>query len=105
MKSRLSFSSALMFSLSVSSILQLLYGTLLAQTYAHIIDKGSGTGMGLLRNGNGGDAVARGHVPLDVEGYPAAPPGLELQQVHIYVRHGTSCFPSRARRVYISPFG
>ncbi|CCL99109.1 uncharacterized protein FIBRA_01123 [Fibroporia radiculosa] len=29
-----------------------------------------------------------GHVPLDVEGYPAAPPELELEQVHIYVRHG-----------------
>ncbi|KZT10258.1 phosphoglycerate mutase-like protein [Laetiporus sulphureus 93-53] len=29
-----------------------------------------------------------GHVPLDVEGYPVAPPGLELEQVHIYIRHG-----------------
>ena len=28
-------------------------------------------------------------VPLDVEGYPAAPDGLELEQVHIYIRHGT----------------
>ncbi|KIL63494.1 hypothetical protein M378DRAFT_164353 [Amanita muscaria Koide BX008] len=27
-------------------------------------------------------------VPLDVEGYPAAPDGLELEQVHIYIRHG-----------------
>ncbi|KAL1743996.1 histidine phosphatase superfamily [Schizophyllum fasciatum] len=27
-------------------------------------------------------------VPLDAENYPAAPPGLELEQVHIYVRHG-----------------
>lgn len=27
-------------------------------------------------------------VPLDVEGYPVAPAGLELEQVHIYVRHG-----------------
>ncbi|KXN89150.1 putative acid phosphatase SPBC4.06 [Leucoagaricus sp. SymC.cos] len=27
-------------------------------------------------------------VPLDVEGYPIAPAGLELEQVHIYVRHG-----------------
>ncbi|TCD67802.1 hypothetical protein EIP91_011930 [Steccherinum ochraceum] len=29
-----------------------------------------------------------GALPLDVEGYPTAPSGLELQQVHIYVRHG-----------------
>ncbi|EMD34786.1 hypothetical protein CERSUDRAFT_86207 [Gelatoporia subvermispora B] len=29
-----------------------------------------------------------GHVPLDVEGYPIAPPELELEQVHMYVRHG-----------------
>lgn len=28
-------------------------------------------------------------VPLDVEGYPIAPAGLQLEQVHVYVRHGT----------------
>ena len=28
--------------------------------------------------------------PLDVEGYPQAPSGLDLEQVHIYVRHGVS---------------
>jgi len=27
-------------------------------------------------------------VPLDVERYPIAPPGLVLEQVHVYVRHG-----------------
>lgn len=27
-------------------------------------------------------------VPLDVEGYPVAPEGLDLKQVHVYVRHG-----------------
>lgn len=27
-------------------------------------------------------------VPLDVEGYPVAPEGLKLEQVHLYVRHG-----------------
>ncbi|KAJ7637137.1 histidine phosphatase superfamily [Roridomyces roridus] len=27
-------------------------------------------------------------VPLDVKGYPVAPPELELEQVHVYVRHG-----------------
>ncbi|KAI9568107.1 phosphoglycerate mutase-like protein [Boletus coccyginus] len=26
--------------------------------------------------------------PLDVEGYPQAPSGLDLEQVHVYVRHG-----------------
>lgn len=30
----------------------------------------------------------QGHVPLEVDGYPVAPPELALQQVHIYVRHG-----------------
>lgn len=31
-----------------------------------------------------------GTVPLDVERYPQPPPELELEQVHIYVRHGKS---------------
>ncbi|TFK87495.1 phosphoglycerate mutase-like protein [Polyporus arcularius HHB13444] len=45
--------------------------------------------MGLLGSGGGGSQEARkGHVPLDVDGYPVAPPELELEQVHIYVRHG-----------------
>ncbi|KAJ3782805.1 histidine phosphatase superfamily [Lentinula aff. detonsa] len=30
----------------------------------------------------------KSHSPLDVEKYPVAPSGLELEQVHIYVRHG-----------------
>lgn len=29
-----------------------------------------------------------GPVPLDVESYPDAPEGLDLEQVHVYVRHG-----------------
>ncbi|KAI0073642.1 phosphoglycerate mutase-like protein [Panus rudis PR-1116 ss-1] len=29
-----------------------------------------------------------GATPLDVDGYPVAPPQLQLEQVHIYVRHG-----------------
>lgn len=29
-----------------------------------------------------------GHVPLDVENYPVAPPTLQLEQVHLFVRHG-----------------
>lgn len=28
-------------------------------------------------------------VPLDVQQYPVAPAGLELEQVHVYMRHGT----------------
>lgn len=37
----------------------------------------------------GGDKYRPPGAPLDVEGYPVAPPELELEQVHIYVRHGT----------------
>ncbi|KAH9897039.1 phosphoglycerate mutase-like protein [Cubamyces lactineus] len=44
--------------------------------------------MGLLGNQRADRAVKKGHVPLDVDGYPVAPPELELEQVHIYVRHG-----------------
>ncbi|KAK2465059.1 hypothetical protein APHAL10511_002867 [Amanita phalloides] len=33
-------------------------------------------------------AILPPQVPLDVEGYPRAPDGLELEQVHVYVRHG-----------------
>ncbi|KAI0702036.1 phosphoglycerate mutase-like protein [Cerioporus squamosus] len=45
--------------------------------------------MGLLGSSSGASQAARkGHVPLDVDGYPVAPPELELEQVHIYVRHG-----------------
>ncbi|KIK02827.1 hypothetical protein K443DRAFT_677290, partial [Laccaria amethystina LaAM-08-1] len=32
-------------------------------------------------------------VPFDVAGYPVAPPNLQLEQVHVYVRHGTRQFP------------
>ena len=28
-------------------------------------------------------------VPLDVDGYPNGPDGMKLEQVHVYVRHGT----------------
>lgn len=31
-------------------------------------------------------------VPLDVDGYPIAPACLELEQVHVYVRHGASAY-------------
>jgi acid phosphatase len=31
-------------------------------------------------------------VPVDVDGYPIAPKGLKLEQVHVYVRHGEHCF-------------
>ena len=29
-----------------------------------------------------------GHIPLDVENYPVAPSTLQLEQVHMFVRHG-----------------
>jgi acid phosphatase len=32
-------------------------------------------------------------VPFDVAGYPVAPQNLQLEQVHVYVRHGTYQFP------------
>ena len=32
-------------------------------------------------------------VPLDVDKYPVAPPDLELEQVHVFVRHGTHPYP------------
>ncbi|OSD08745.1 phosphoglycerate mutase-like protein [Trametes coccinea BRFM310] len=44
--------------------------------------------MGLLGGSKPNNSIKRGHVPLDVDGYPVAPPELELEQVHIYVRHG-----------------
>lgn len=43
-------------------------------------------------------------VPLDVEGYPIAPPELELEQVHIYVRHGASQFSSMPGLHSTTPF-
>jgi len=40
--------------------------------------------------------------PLDVEGYPLAPPELQLEQVHVFVRHGmlpqTKLSPQRLTR-------
>jgi len=29
-----------------------------------------------------------GHIPLDVENYPVAPSSLQLEQVHVFIRHG-----------------
>ncbi|CDO75738.1 hypothetical protein BN946_scf184921.g14 [Trametes cinnabarina] len=79
-----------MFDISFSLLLQLLYGTVIAQSYAHSIEPlDSGIDMGLLGGGKANNnSVKRGHVPLDVDGYPVAPSELELEQVHIYVRHG-----------------
>lgn len=34
------------------------------------------------------DPGGPGTIPLDVEHYPIPPPELELEQVHVYVRHG-----------------
>jgi hypothetical protein len=31
-----------------------------------------------------------GHIPLDIENYPVAPSTLQLEQVYLFVRHGTS---------------
>ncbi len=79
---------------SRSILLRLVYGALLLHAFAYAIGEaeiGRTDTMGLLGSGGGGSQEARkGHVPLDVDGYPVAPPELELEQVHIYVRHGTS---------------
>jgi hypothetical protein len=40
-------------------------------------------------NASGCNIKAPGHVPLDVDNYPVAPDNLALEQVHVYVRHGT----------------
>ena len=40
-------------------------------------------------------------VPLDVEGYPVAPRGLELEQVHVYVRHGQNTISLQIHVSYI----
>ncbi|KAH7926267.1 phosphoglycerate mutase-like protein [Leucogyrophana mollusca] len=38
--------------------------------------------------GGNSSKVNASEEPLDVEGYPVAPPELKLEQVHVYVRHG-----------------
>ena len=42
-----------------------------------------------------------GALPLDVDGYPVAPPELELEQVHLYIRHGASSSPISWRVVVL----
>ena len=43
------------------------------------------------RASEGGGMVYRyPQVPLDVENYPVAPTPLQLEQVHVFVRHGAS---------------
>ena len=75
-------------------LLRLFYGSLLLQAFSTLalahVTTDTGTDMGFLGDRGAADTVPKkGHVPLDVDGYPAAPPELELEQVHIYVRHGT----------------
>ncbi|KAI1798013.1 phosphoglycerate mutase-like protein [Ganoderma leucocontextum] len=74
----------------LAALLSLFYGALFIQTCAHEIrTSDSRSSMGFVEgNGMAGNAATKGHVPLDVDGYPVGPAGLELQQVHIYVRHG-----------------
>ncbi|THH11457.1 hypothetical protein EW146_g8034 [Bondarzewia mesenterica] len=49
-----------------------------------MMSSGSGSGSG----GGGGGKYRAPRPPLDVEGYPVAPSELELEQVHVFVRHG-----------------
>lgn len=43
-----------------------------------------------------------GHVPLDVGGYSIAPQGLTLEQVYLFVRHGTRhlCYSKHLLQYY-----
>ncbi|KAF7792080.1 hypothetical protein EIP86_003110 [Pleurotus ostreatoroseus] len=54
-----------------------------------------------------GDAYAAdshpGARPLDVDGYPLAPPELELEQVHVYVRHGALFLPGLRTKTASAP--
>ncbi|KAM5532142.1 hypothetical protein V8D89_014167 [Ganoderma adspersum] len=74
----------------LAALLPLFYGTLFIQTYAHAIGTSDSlSSMGFVEgNGVASKAATKGHVPLDIDGYPVAPAELELKQVHIYVRHG-----------------
>ena len=58
-------------------------------TYAQLIVQDSTElKQGMVSETNSG--VDRpGHIPLDVENYPVAPSTLHLEQVHLFVRHGT----------------
>lgn len=38
--------------------------------------------------GHSNSTLGPGSIPFDVDGYPVPPPELELEQVHLYVRHG-----------------
>ena len=92
-----------MFRFSATALfLRLLYGVLLLQISTFSTTPVSGSvdntsDMGLFGGSSSTTDTAttgRGHVPLDVDGYPVAPPELELEQVHIYVRHGTPLRPA-----------
>ena len=43
--------------------------------------------LDLEMTGSGDDRP--GHIPLDVENYPVAPSTLQLEQVYLFIRHGT----------------
>lgn len=63
--------------------------------------------MGLSFNGTTSNkatetALRSPQVPLDVEHYTIAPLGLQLEQVHVYVRHGISYFLPAPHKVVIS---
>lgn len=86
-----------------SILLRLFCGALLLHTFVYAVTEEADThtstytahghtSMGLLGSTSQTQTqpARKGHVPLDVDGYPVAPPELELEQVHIYVRHGTS---------------
>ena len=74
----------------LAALLPLFYGALFIRTCAYAIKTSDSlSNMGFVEgSGVAEKGAAKGHVPLDVDGYPVAPAELKLQQVHIYVRHG-----------------
>ncbi|ETW75848.1 hypothetical protein HETIRDRAFT_53924 [Heterobasidion irregulare TC 32-1] len=53
-----------------------------------LVGLGLGGGGNASGGGGGGARYRAPRPPLDVAGYPVAPRELELEQVHVYVRHG-----------------
>ena len=53
-----------------------------------LVGLGLGAGGNASGGGGGGARYRAPRPPLDVAGYPVAPRELELEQVHVYVRHG-----------------
>jgi len=57
--------------------------------YAHLLQDSMELEPGMMSvTGSGVDIDHPGHLPLDIENYPIAPSTLQLEQVHMFIRHG-----------------